>query len=314
MDSLAKPLVMKAVSGAPAARAWLERARRPSVMHVFDRAINLLDPGAGVVSLVPHPLGSGPFAMVLEGTGESFGPEARLGDWVTADSPVRVEARRLAVGRLVVGTAEMKLWDPQLPWDVLRSRRERFLTTFPRLQDLLREEAPPGGLAGLFRGRVNRPPGSGLIDQALLDRAANPARRLAEALATGDVASASDSAVQLAGLGGGLTPSGDDFLIGAMYAVWLADDTAAASRTCQGMVAAAGPRTTHLSRAWLEAGARGEASMTWHRLMAAVIREDDSLSAAARDLLAVGHTSGADALAGFLVTAEALFPNSTHPS
>jgi hypothetical protein len=66
---------------------------------------------------------------------------------------------------------------------------------------------------------------------------------------------------------------------------------------------AAAARTSLLSRAWLEAGARGEASQTWHVLMAALLAgETQPIESAARELMAVGHTSGADALTGFVMT------------
>jgi hypothetical protein len=53
----------------------------------------------------------------------------------------------------------------------------------------------------------------------------------------------------------------------------------------------------------LRAAARGEAGELWHRFVAALIANDQSsMLDAVRRIVRVGHTSGADALAGFIST------------
>jgi hypothetical protein len=103
----------------------------------------------------------------------------------------------------------------------------------------------------------------------------------------------------LAGLGGGLTPAGDDLLCGAMLAAWLAHPDPAGF--CRGVVETAVPRTTMLSAAFLHAAGRGECGAAWHRLLAALAAgADDEIAAATAAVLAHGATSGADALTGFV--------------
>jgi hypothetical protein len=65
------------------------------------------------------------------------------------------------------------------------------------------------------------------------------------------------------------------------------------------------PETTALAAAYLHSAARGECAAPWHDLFAAVLQpapepRQAALSAAVAALLALGHTSGADGLAGFL--------------
>ena len=104
---------------------------------------------------------------------------------------------------------------------------------------------------------------------------------------------------RLAGLGGGLTPAGDDFLAGLMLRAWL--DHPAPEAFCWPIVDAAAPRTTALSAAFLRAAARGECSAAWHGLLAALAGGGPALLEEAMcRVLAHGHTSGADMLAGFL--------------
>jgi hypothetical protein len=104
---------------------------------------------------------------------------------------------------------------------------------------------------------------------------------------------------QLAGLGGGLTPAGDDFLAGLMLGAWLIHPQP--SSLCQVLIRAAVPHTTVLSGAMLRAAARGEFSAHWHELLAALAAGGTSrIARATRRALAHGATSGGDALAGFL--------------
>jgi hypothetical protein len=91
----------------------------------------------------------------------------------------------------------------------------------------------------------------------------------------------------LGGLGPGLTPSGDDALAGIFLATRLRGP-----ETERHLVDLATRVDTHeISRAFLTWAARGHSIEPVHRLLAG----DGS---AAADLLAVGHTSGADLALG----------------
>ena len=103
-------------------------------------------------------------------------------------------------------------------------------------------------------------------------------------------------AYALAGYGPGLTPAGDDMLMGVLYGlqVWAIEQ-----RWSDLIVATAVPRTTTLSGAFLMAAAAGEASIAWHNLA-------NGHANAIEQILAIGHTSGADAWAGFCYTHQSL--------
>jgi hypothetical protein len=62
---------------------------------------------------------------------------------------------------------------------------------------------------------------------------------------------------------------------------------------------AARDRTTRISAAYLEAAGAGLATDPWHTLVRSLIQPSGVLRAAVRGMLAVGETSGADALTGF---------------
>jgi hypothetical protein len=101
-----------------------------------------------------------------------------------------------------------------------------------------------------------------------------------------------------AGVGLGLTPAGDDFLMGVMLALWLSMKEP--DPYINALLAGARGRTGRLSTAFLEAAARGEAGQSWHHMAQAIAMADaQEIRQATAILLSAGHTSGADALLGF---------------
>jgi hypothetical protein len=121
---------------------------------------------------------------------------------------------------------------------------------------------------------------------ALLPRAGFEAHPLVE---RGELEGA---AAVLAGLGPGLTPSGDDVLGGVLFAL-----RALSGRDREPLLAsvADGVRTNTIARAFLRWAARGQALSPAHDLLEAAVRGDERAAReAARALAAVGESSGAD--------------------
>lgn len=104
----------------------------------------------------------------------------------------------------------------------------------------------------------------------------------------------------LVGLGGGLTPAGDDFLVGALAALeWLGSGPVR-----QELAREAAKRlgeTPELSRAFLSRALAGDYSLPVLDLFAALAAGSETdLAAAVARLCAVGHSSGSDLLGGVL--------------
>jgi hypothetical protein len=149
----------------------------------------------------------------------------------------------------------------------------------------------PGGFGVLLAGAPLAFP---------LDGAAGPALALAHACAGDDPDGTADAALALLGLGGGLTPSGDDFVGGALFArAALATEHPAWRRVADVVVTAAAERTHPISAALLADLAAGLGGAPLHELLAALTAGDISAAeTAARSLVSLGHTSGWDVLAG----------------
>ena len=108
----------------------------------------------------------------------------------------------------------------------------------------------------------------------------------------------------LIGLGPGLTPSGDDFLIGALAALDALVQTKTHTTLGRAIVAAALARTSPLSASFLRAAAAGHVGENLYAMIAALIGGDADAAIAAAER--IGHTSGWDTLAGAVVTARNL--------
>ena len=258
------------------------------IHSVFRRACAIQFENDHLVVLVAPEVGNGPLNIVLEGT---------LAGWQSLQSGmvVRREDKRVQVGHLSVSLEAASIWEPCPDWERFRPGAGRLLRRAGPLADWAQERVPGDSLLALLGGPLR----GGRVAES-----ATHARALAGAGAMwagwqGDEAQLRAGTTQLAGLGGGLTPAGDDFTLGALLCAWLAHPDPVGY--CSLVVGAAAGRTTMLSAAFLKAAGRGECVEVWHGLLEAL--EDGSggrVIAAAAAVLAYGHTSGADALAGFL--------------
>lgn len=105
---------------------------------------------------------------------------------------------------------------------------------------------------------------------------------------------------ELIGLGGGLTPAGDDFLVGTLAVLhWLERREAEARLTSE--IARRLNKTTLISGAFLERALEGEFSQPVLAFFEAMENGSETMLAlAVSKLCSVGHTSGSDLLGGVL--------------
>ena len=249
---------------------WLASSYTPRILHVFDRACNLINERGDVLSIVTPQIGNGPFNLVIEN-------EVYFLDSLNLESLVSISSTHLNLGNLNIHITDSKLWKPCPDWEVLHTKRNEIpdqIKPLPIRNYLKTSDLP--------------------ILQSLTSS-------LSAALVHSDLSTATSSASQLAGLGIGLTPSGDDFVMGAIYATWIIHPPEIARVLAREIANTAAPLTTSLSAAWLKAAGRGEAGIVWHEFLGALLSNDSlRIQETLNNILAVGETSGADALAGFV--------------
>lgn len=279
----------------PAALAWLAEAPAPRVLGVFERACDLVDAAGRVLALVTSEASLAPFGVVLAGAAHPFTS-------LTAASSVTVAPGALRVGALTIHVDGAALWDPRPDWAALRPRLGPDRIDW--LAGLALRIGKPGSLLAILE--AGPPP----VREASSHGGPAPQRRegweegglaLIGGLRSRSLEMSLAGARALAGLGTGLTPAGDDFIVGALLAAWAGAFGADVAALGAPLAEAAAVRTTTLSAAYLRAAALGECAAPWHRLLTALVAASEpEINAALRALLAVGHTSGADGLAGFL--------------
>lgn len=267
-------------------RQLAEPGIRLHVAAVFDRVVYLsCEPRDAVVDF-PHPgmvvlshpdIPSGPLNITLN----------RWPDWSALAVHDRVQSDSLALnlcGHQLV-YAGLPLWGSCPDWQSL---------------------PPIGGLADALHVGVSECEhssaflallyGSETLSTSRLGRTLD---RLGEGLFASDERLVRQGAEELAGLGGGLTPAGDDFLCGLMVALWYRG-LAAQTPVCNWLYSSAAPRTTRLSAAFLSCASVGALNQSWLDFVQWLPNfSAEHLSGKLAPLLAVGHSSGADMLAGF---------------
>jgi hypothetical protein len=179
----------------------------------------------------------------------------------------------LKIGDLTINTQNARLWSPRQDWKILYARRENVLALLPPLP---------------------------VTNYEFLVSNLQLFNSLASALVNADLPTSINATQKLAGLGIGLTPSGDDFIMGAILAAWIIHPADVAEVLAVEVTEVAAPLTTSLSGAWLRSAGRGEAGILWHQFFEALISADQtSIQESMDKILSVGETSGADALSGF---------------
>ena len=263
---------------------WLAHSQSPRVLHVFDRACNLINERDEILSLVWPELGAGPFALLL--------PKKRPFTSITSDSSVDIIEMDLWVGDINIPLANAQIWNPRLDWGAICQQQVYWPEILPQIKLILRQQEIDKTMS-VGASRRLAPTMHHKFDWAQ--------NQFLLGIEEQDQTLVESAVQELAGLGQGLTPTGDDFLVGAILALWLNDVDI---MIVDLIVRTAVSRTTLLSGAWLRAAGQGEFIELWHQFFAGL--EDGSWATAVTNILQIGHSSGHDALLGFTAVLEKL--------
>lgn len=270
---------IKSLSVSPAARDWLNSSLHPRVLHVFDLACNLIDERGNVLSIVTQSIGDGPINLVVE-------DDFHFSTHLNVDSPISKYENEIRLGDVTIQTGSARVWGPRPDWEELHANKERIFTQLLSINHL---HAQLDSHA------------AGTIESTLSDYLDSISTSLVSAIASADLARAKLFAGQLAGLGEGLTPAGDDFILGAMLATWIIHRPDVAMSLLREVANAAAPITTSISGAWLRSASKGETGILWHNFLAAMNTANElAIQRCAKNILDIGHYSGAYALEGFI--------------
>ena len=218
--------------------------------------------------------------------------------WLAGATPgqrVTCTSRRIRLLGAELDFDGARRWHPPRP--ALPVDGERLLRGIAAMRAAAAGRVPDDGLAFLVGGTSACANRLALIG----DEAAN---MLHDWLVQGDLSRIPQVLENLIGLGPGLTPSGDDFLGGALVALH-AFGRSDAAHALAGRVLPLCERGTHpVSAAHLRAAARGEGGEALHACLCA-LAEAQGAERCVDAIATTGHTSGWDALGGALVVAAA---------
>lgn len=201
----------------------------------------------------------------------------------------------LRIGSLHVTLAGCEAWDPSPKWDEIKPEASLLNALDVVLGEIDGDDLDPidRDLLTAVRGNATRPD----------DADALQALRLG--LQHADPGRFREVSQVLLGRGGGLTPAGDDLLLGVEVAIWLRHPHAARS-LCAALIEGAERRTTTLSCAFLESAARGELREAWHILLEERSHSAVLLQQHLRRIMAYGASSGLFTLIGFRLALKAM--------
>jgi hypothetical protein len=260
-------------------KSWLTASQNSRVLHVFGDACNLINEHGEVLSVVTDKIGNGPFNLVIE-------EDILFSDHLNAESKISIQSKQLTLEDLYINIDKAGVWLSHPSWEILHGKRDNILNQVISLQEwetFIKQE-----IASSQSALLAMTPFTDFLISSIV---------------SADIPKSIDSAKQLAGLGQGLTPSGDDFILGAILAAWIIHPRDTAGVLAKEITNAAAPLTTSLSAAWLRSTGSGEAGILWHNFFNALIADDsNALQLHITELLSAGHTSGADAFAGFIST------------
>ncbi len=145
----------------------------------------------------------------------------------------------------------------------------------------------------------------------LNQKLAGPINALISAVGRLDADAASLAAQAVIGLGGGLTPSGDDLLVGFLAGLWAASGARrqrlAFMNHFGDTVLLLRSQTTEICDTYLLHATQGQFSSSLSNLVEAIAR-GDPVTSAAEKAFRVGHSSGMDAATGLLLGLAAWCP------
>jgi hypothetical protein len=207
--------------------------------------------------------------------------------------------------------SDAPLWEPRPDVTAYQWNRETVAQHTRLLTQFLAKKHHQGGLAPLVGPLfLEQPPQETPLSQMAIPNL----RLLAQASWRQNIAGIEEATLGLAGLGPGLTPSGDDVLGGfaavmALLSPQISADSNSRRYIASTIAAVAKPRTTKLSAVLLEFASRGEVSEQFGTLLLTLMlpeEESETVLKAADRVLAFGASSGGDTLLGMLLGLRAL--------
>ena len=277
--------------------ARVPRRARAQVHSVFLRACNIETDSGELLTLLAPGSGNLPRGIRCASPIALLSPRLRRGQMATlAGATLRVPA-----AGVVVYLSCAAVWNGTVAALLPGVRGAEPQGALRELRETLREHAPDQGIApALFSSGSPH----STLERALVARLAQTLPILARATETSHAGAVVSALGALVGLGAGLTPAGDDLIVGYLAALWSRSHRepgiAALLRALVVPVGQLSLHTNAISRQMLLDALRGHFAERLTEVVRCVCSGGDVAGASMR-ALEVGHSSGADLLCGLLL-------------
>jgi hypothetical protein len=276
--------------------ARVPRRARAQVHSVFPHACNIETESGELVTLLAPGSGNLPHGIRCALPFAALSPRLRQGQTATLEGATL----RVPAAGLVVDLSCAAVWNGTVAAALPGVRGAEPQGALRELCETLREHAPDQGVASALFSSGS--PHSTLA-RALVARLAQTLPILARATETCDADAVVSALGALVGLGAGLTPAGDDFIVGYLAALWSRSHREPGIGTLlRALVVPVGQLSLHtnaISRQMLLDSLRGHFAQRLTAVVRCVCGGGDVAGASMR-ALQVGHSSGADVLCGLL--------------
>jgi hypothetical protein len=269
---------------------------RAQVHSVFLRACNIETDSGELVTLLASGSGNLPHGIRCALPIAPMNTRLRPGQAAILEGA----ALRVPAAGLMVDLSRAAVWNGTVVAVSLDLQDVEPHRALRKLCAALREHAPDRGIApALFS--TGSPHST--LERALVARMAQTLPTLAHATETGDAGAVVSALSALVGLGAGLTPAGDDFIVGYLAALWSRSRREPRIATLlRALVVPAGRLSLHtnaISQQMLLDALQGHFAEHLAEVVRCVCAGGDVAGATMR-ALKVGHSSGADVLCGLL--------------
>lgn len=245
-----------------------------TLISSHPHACNLATPTGMLIALICPYYANGPFHIIV--------PVAQLPP-ISPSTAAHYQPGVIAIGQITIRLDRAASWQPQLP--LLRRPVDAASSSLHEYLD--------DSDTALCQGSV-----------AQVGRAQQGIVALQVGIRDENYAEVTRGVMALAGLGPGLTPAGDDFLVGVLAALHATAQVAPGKEQPplpQLIATTAAAQTTRLSATWLQHAGAGHFSQRWHALILALNSgKTEQIRQAVAQIKATGATSGGDGLFGFI--------------
>lgn len=264
------------------------------VHSVFDQVCNIQLDRNSLVTLISSKLPNYPAAIKLDIAEDqklcSFGFKVGMKAIVNKDE---IKIPEVCVSIKLTG---VKVWDSAPLFLKSKISEEMLCENIEKIRELILEYGKTEGIASILDGNE--------VDNNYKNFIINSVKRLAKGISDFDYKEITEASKRLIGLGPGLTPAADDFLLGILASLYyigyyFGNHLESLKKIASFIIYDLPGRTTLISEIMLRNGMKAKFSEPIRDLMLAVIHntcvQDECVN-----LLNIGGTSGSDCAAGIV--------------